>query len=39
MTGMAFVNNWEQLAVCRALLGILEAGFFPVRFKYLSLAV
>ncbi|GAA5860628.1 hypothetical protein JCM3774_006233 [Rhodotorula dairenensis] len=29
MTGMAFLKTWEQLAACRALLGLLEAGFFP----------
>ncbi|GAA5874493.1 hypothetical protein JCM1840_000795 [Sporobolomyces johnsonii] len=29
MLGMAFVKTWEQLAVCRVLLGLLEAGFFP----------
>ena len=26
---MAYVTNWWQLAICRALLGMLEAGFFP----------
>lgn len=29
MLGMAFLTNWHQLAACRVLLGILEAGFFP----------
>ncbi|POY70873.1 hypothetical protein BMF94_6050 [Rhodotorula taiwanensis] len=29
MTGMAFCKTWQQLAVCRVLLGVLEAGFFP----------
>ncbi|KAL0953964.1 hypothetical protein HGRIS_005124 [Hohenbuehelia grisea] len=29
MIGMSFVKTWYQLVVCRALLGILEAGFFP----------
>ncbi|KAK9900127.1 MFS general substrate transporter [Cystobasidium minutum MCA 4210] len=29
MTGMAFVKNWWQLAICRVLLGLLESGFFP----------
>ncbi|POY70887.1 hypothetical protein BMF94_6064 [Rhodotorula taiwanensis] len=29
MTGMAFCKTWQQLAVCRVLLGCLEAGFFP----------
>ncbi|KAF5373816.1 hypothetical protein D9758_000970 [Tetrapyrgos nigripes] len=27
--GMAFVKTWEQLLVCRVLLGAFEAGFFP----------
>jgi MFS family permease len=26
---MAWVTNWWQLVICRALLGMLEAGFFP----------
>jgi len=29
MTGMAFVPSWQALAGLRALLGALEAGFFP----------
>lgn len=29
MIGMGFVKLWWQLAICRALLGLLEAGFFP----------
>lgn len=29
MVGMGFVKNWHQLAACRVVLGILEAGFFP----------
>ena len=29
MLGMGFVKYWWQLAICRALLGLLEAGFFP----------
>ncbi|KAM0790156.1 hypothetical protein ACM66B_005475 [Microbotryomycetes sp. NB124-2] len=29
MLGMGFVNKWEELAACRVLLGLLEAGFFP----------
>jgi MFS family permease len=29
MLGMGFVKFWWQLAICRALLGLLEAGFFP----------
>ncbi|KAG8684841.1 hypothetical protein FRC08_013457, partial [Ceratobasidium sp. 394] len=27
--GMGFVKSWKTLAVCRAFLGMLEAGFFP----------
>jgi MFS family permease len=29
MLAMGFVKYWWQLAICRALLGLLEAGFFP----------
>ncbi|KAF1975905.1 phthalate transporter-like protein [Bimuria novae-zelandiae CBS 107.79] len=29
MIGQGFVTNWQTLAVCRALLGFFEAGFFP----------
>ncbi|ORY76877.1 major facilitator superfamily domain-containing protein [Leucosporidium creatinivorum] len=29
MLGMGFIKTWEQLAVCRVLLGLLESGFFP----------
>lgn len=29
MTGMAFVETWQALAGLRAVLGALEAGFFP----------
>ncbi|KAJ7114562.1 major facilitator superfamily transporter [Mycena crocata] len=29
MLGMGFLKTWEQLAVCRVLLGLLESGFFP----------
>ncbi|KAF9502251.1 MFS general substrate transporter [Pleurotus eryngii] len=29
MIGMAFVKHWWQLVICRAILGVLEAGFFP----------
>ncbi|KAL5606094.1 hypothetical protein BROUX41_006136 [Berkeleyomyces rouxiae] len=29
LIGMGFVDNFSQLAVCRVLLGLLEAGFFP----------
>lgn len=27
--GIGFLHNWVGLAVCRAILGVLEAGFFP----------
>lgn len=27
--GIGFLNNWAGLAVLRAFLGVLEAGFFP----------
>ncbi|TFK25453.1 high-affinity nicotinic acid transporter [Coprinopsis marcescibilis] len=27
--GMGFVTNWGALCVCRVLLGVFEAGFFP----------
>jgi MFS family permease len=27
--GMGFVPTWGWLALCRVLLGILEAGYFP----------
>lgn len=27
--GMGFVNDWRMLTLCRALLGIFEAGLFP----------
>ncbi|KAF5359992.1 hypothetical protein D9758_007585 [Tetrapyrgos nigripes] len=29
LLGMTFVKNYQQLAVCRTLLGVFEAGFFP----------
>jgi MFS family permease len=29
MIGMGFVNDWQTLAGLRAILGILEAGYFP----------
>ena len=29
MIGMGFVNNHKELAGLRAILGLLEAGFFP----------
>lgn len=27
--GIGFLNNWIGLAICRAILGVFEAGFFP----------
>ncbi|KAL0956452.1 hypothetical protein HGRIS_002600 [Hohenbuehelia grisea] len=27
--GMGFAQNWHVLALCRALLGVFESGFFP----------
>lgn len=30
MIGMGFTNNWGALAACRVILGLFEAGFFPV---------
>lgn len=30
MIGMGFTQNWAALAACRVILGLLEAGFFPV---------
>ncbi|GAA6037418.1 hypothetical protein JCM8097_008561 [Rhodosporidiobolus ruineniae] len=29
MLGMGWLKTWEQLLVCRVLLGLMEAGFFP----------
>jgi len=29
MLGMGFVKTWVELLVCRTLLGVFEAGFFP----------
>ncbi|KAJ8518758.1 hypothetical protein ONZ45_g4207 [Pleurotus djamor] len=29
MLGMGFIKKWWELVICRILLGILEAGFFP----------
>lgn len=29
MIGQAFAKNWWTLAICRVLLGSMEAGFFP----------
>lgn len=26
---MGFTKDWKQMTVCRALLGLLEAGYFP----------
>ncbi|KAK4192209.1 major facilitator superfamily domain-containing protein [Podospora australis] len=36
MIGMGFVKTWEQMAACRVLLGVLEAGFFPSAVYLLS---
>lgn len=30
MIGMGFTNSWSALAACRVILGLFEAGFFPV---------
>ena len=30
MIGMGFTNDWHALAACRVILGLFEAGFFPV---------
>ena len=32
LIGMGFTKSWGTLALCRALLGILEAGFLPGTF-------
>ncbi|EAW13422.1 putative phthalate transporter [Aspergillus clavatus NRRL 1] len=29
LVGMGFTKDWKQLAACRVLLGLLEAGYFP----------
>ncbi|KAJ5773402.1 hypothetical protein N7457_008298 [Penicillium paradoxum] len=29
LIGMGFTNNWSTMAVCRTLLGVMEAGFLP----------
>ncbi|KAL4875471.1 major facilitator superfamily domain-containing protein [Aspergillus karnatakaensis] len=29
LIGMGFTKNWEHMVVCRVLLGLLEAGYFP----------
>ena len=34
--GMGFVQRWEQLVALRAILGVLEAGFFPSSVYLLS---
>ncbi|KAK0673657.1 major facilitator superfamily domain-containing protein [Cercophora samala] len=36
MIGMGFVENWQQMAGMRLLLGVLEAGFFPSAVYLLS---
>jgi MFS family permease len=30
MIGMGFTKDWAAMAACRVILGLLEAGFFPV---------
>ena len=30
MIGMGFTKSWAAMATCRVILGLLEAGFFPV---------
>ncbi|KAF4959599.1 hypothetical protein FSARC_10685 [Fusarium sarcochroum] len=30
LIGMGFTHHWGTMAVCRALLGVMEAGFLPV---------
>jgi sugar phosphate permease len=34
MIGMGFTHNWAALAACRVILGLLEAGFFPVSERW-----
>ncbi|KAF8178649.1 major facilitator superfamily domain-containing protein [Mycena galopus ATCC 62051] len=34
--GMAFVESWKSLALCRVLLGLFEASFFPAIFYIIS---
>ncbi|PKX93349.1 putative phthalate transporter [Aspergillus novofumigatus IBT 16806] len=29
LIGMGFTKDWKQMTACRALLGLLEAGYFP----------
>ncbi|RLL96448.1 hypothetical protein CFD26_103730 [Aspergillus turcosus] len=29
LVGMGFTKDWKQMVVCRMLLGLLEAGYFP----------
>ncbi|KAI9372760.1 major facilitator superfamily domain-containing protein [Aspergillus egyptiacus] len=29
LVGMGFTKNWHHMVVCRVLLGLLEAGYFP----------
>lgn len=34
--GMGFLKHWWELVICRALLGIMEAGFFPAATYIIS---
>ena len=36
LIGTGFIKNWEGMAGMRALLGIMEAGFFPGTVYLLS---
>ncbi|KIK67518.1 hypothetical protein GYMLUDRAFT_257389 [Collybiopsis luxurians FD-317 M1] len=36
LLGSGFVKTWGQLAACRALMGIFEAGFYPGLFFVMS---
>ena len=38
MIGMGFTQNWAAMAACRVILGLLEAGFFPVSEAFERLA-
>lgn len=37
LIGMGFVKHWGMMALCRALLGVLEAGFLPGNKSFPSL--
>jgi MFS family permease len=36
MIGMGFTRSWAALAACRVILGLFEAGFFPVSSQCLN---